>query len=68
MKTVIDNDVVALGITNQRRFLEHSRIVCFGNGGQIEKLSGRVFISSADWMDRNLNRRVELIFFNLKVF
>ena len=38
------------------RFLEHSRIFCFHNGG--EKL---VFISSADWMPRNLERRVELL-------
>jgi polyphosphate kinase len=39
------------------RFLEHSRIFYFGNGGQPE-----VFIGSADWMDRNLSRRVEVVF------
>ncbi len=39
------------------RFLEHSRIFCFTNGGQDE-----VFLSSADWMGRNLDRRVELMF------
>lgn len=38
------------------RFLEHSRIFRFHNGG--EEL---VFISSADWMPRNLDRRVELL-------
>lgn len=38
------------------RFLEHSRIVHFRNGGQ-----DRVFISSADWMPRNLDRRIELL-------
>ena len=37
------------------RFLEHARVYEFHAGG-----SGLVFTSSADWMDRNLNRRVEV--------
>jgi polyphosphate kinase len=39
------------------RFLEHSRIFYFGNGGDPE-----VYVGSADWMDRNLSRRVEVVF------
>ncbi len=39
------------------RFLEHARVFCFGNDGEAE-----VFCSSADWMERNFFRRVEVAF------
>ena len=40
------------------RFLEHSRIFYFANGGTAE--SEEVYIGSADWMRRNLDRRIEI--------
>lgn len=49
----LSKNIEAISIVD--RFLEHTRAFCFHNDGQEE-----YYISSADWMSRNLNRRVEV--------
>ncbi|MFW6309759.1 MAG: polyphosphate kinase 1, partial [Prolixibacteraceae bacterium] len=49
----LSENVTAISIVD--KYLEHSRIFLFGNGGD-----EKIYISSADWMPRNLNRRVEV--------
>ncbi|TKG92460.1 polyphosphate kinase 1 [Puteibacter caeruleilacunae] len=49
----VSENIQAISIVD--KFLEHSRILLFGNGGD-----EKIYIASADWMPRNLNRRIEI--------
>ncbi len=43
------------------RFLEHSRIYCFGNGNNLPSPNAKVFIGPVDWIDHKIDRRVEIM-------
>lgn len=43
------------------RFLEHSRVFCFAGGHKMPSKENKVFISSADWMRRNMKSRIEVM-------
>jgi polyphosphate kinase len=53
MKEELNRNISAISIVD--KYLEHSRIFLFGNNG-----NEKMYISSADWMPRNLNRRFEI--------